>query len=87
MYIVAYDISDDKIRNKIAKYLEKKGARIQKSVFACDVSSKKIAFIMKELNKLRKDDGIIHVFAVCKNCLNKSKVIGKKLPDLFLFFD
>ena len=87
MYIVAYDISNDKIRTKIAKYLEKKGLRIQKSVFVLEISAKAVKFVMKDLNKLRKDDGIIHVFAVCKTCRNKSKVIGKDIPDTFFFLD
>jgi len=104
MYLIAYDISDDKIRNKIAKYLEKKGLRIQKSLFALEVNKNKIKHILRDLeilrkdeNKikhilrdleiLRKDDGIIHSFSVCKICAKKSKVIGKKIPDPFFFFD
>jgi CRISPR-associated endonuclease Cas2 len=87
MYIVAYDISSQKIRTKIARYLEKKGLRIQKSVFSLDVSYKAIIHIKKDLTKLRKDDGVIHIFAICRNCQNKSIVIGKNLPELFFFFD
>ena len=87
MYLIAYDISDDKIRNKIAKYLEKKGLRIQKSLFALEVNKNKIKHILRDLEILRKDDGIIHSFSVCKICAKKSKVIGKKIPDPFFFFD
>ena len=46
MYLVAYDISDTKIRTKIAHYLEGKGIRIQKSVFMLDVNKNKIVPIM-----------------------------------------
>jgi len=87
MYLIAYDISDDKIRNKIAKYLEKKGLRIQKSLFALDVNKNKIRYVLRDLEILRKNDGIIHSFSVCKTCAKKSKVIGKNMPDPFYFFD
>ena len=87
MYLIAYDISNDKIRGKIAKYLEKRGIRIQKSVFALEVSKRKIQYIMKDLESLQKNDGVIHLFSVCKTCLNKSKVLGKKIPDPFYYFD
>ncbi|MCQ4775514.1 CRISPR-associated endonuclease Cas2 [Lacrimispora saccharolytica] len=38
MIIVSYDISDDKLRAKFAKYLSRFGNRIQYSVFEIDNS-------------------------------------------------
>ncbi len=87
MYLIAYDITNDKIRNKISNYLEKKGLRIQKSVFVLKINKRAIRFVMRDLEKLRKNDGIIHIFSVCKMCEKKSKVIGKTIPELFYFFD
>ena len=37
MYVISYDISENKIRNKVAKILEGYGKRIQYSVFECDI--------------------------------------------------
>lgn len=34
-WLVCFDIEDDKTRRKIARLLEKKGIRVQKSVFEC----------------------------------------------------
>ena len=34
-YLVAYDIEDDKLRNRVAKLLERSGLLVQKSVFEC----------------------------------------------------
>ena len=34
-YLISYDISDTKIRNKVVKYLESFCYRIQYSVFLC----------------------------------------------------
>jgi len=86
-YIIAYDISNDKIRTKLAHYLEKKGLRIQKSLFVVKTTPAKIKHIRKDIETIRKDDGIIHIFSLCKNCAKKSKVIGKKLPDLFFYVE
>jgi len=86
MYLVAYDISDTKIRTKIAHYLEGKGIRIQKSVFMLDVNKNKIVPIMQTLKKLRKQDGVIHVISVCRLCWQKSYVTGQETPENFFFF-
>lgn len=40
MILVSYDISDDKLRAKFSKYLQKFGHRIQYSVFEIDNSKK-----------------------------------------------
>jgi CRISPR-associated protein Cas2 len=51
LYIITYDIPDDRCRTKVAKILEGYGKRVQYSVFECDISDK----LLKELkSKLRK---------------------------------
>lgn len=40
MILISYDISNDKLRTKFSKYLEKFGHRIQYSVFEIDNSKK-----------------------------------------------
>lgn len=40
LYLVAYDVPDDKRRNRVAKKLKNFGARIQFSVFECDLDGK-----------------------------------------------
>ena len=40
MYVVSYDISSDRLRNKVARTLEGYGTRIQYSVFECKLSEK-----------------------------------------------
>ena len=37
MYLVCYDITSDRVRNKIVKTLEGYGRRVQYSVFECDL--------------------------------------------------
>ncbi len=86
-YIIAYDITCDKIRTKLAHYLEKKGLRIQKSLFLVEATPNKIKHIRRDIETIRKDDGIVHIFRLCKNCTKNSKVIGEELPELFFFVE
>ena len=54
LVVVCYDISSNKLRNKIAKYLWKYGIRVQKSVFECEIEKKDYKLMKEELNKLLK---------------------------------
>ncbi|MBQ8708440.1 MAG: CRISPR-associated endonuclease Cas2 [Succinivibrionaceae bacterium] len=51
-YVVAYDVSDDKLRRKVAKFLEGHGQRLQYSVFCCRLNENELAKLMKDLEKL-----------------------------------
>ena len=46
-YLISYDISDTKIRNKVVKYLESFCYRVQYSVFLCSHVRVRIETIIK----------------------------------------
>lgn len=48
-YAIAYDIADDRNRNKVAKTLEGYGKRVQYSVFECELAPAELARLKKEL--------------------------------------
>ena len=50
-YIVAYDITCDKRRRKVANLLEGYGRRVQYSVFECVLSESKYIELQKRLKK------------------------------------
>jgi len=52
MVVVAYDISDEKRLGKVARFLEKHGVRVQKSVFELDMSLKEANKIFKEIERM-----------------------------------
>ena len=83
--VIAYDIPDDKIRNRIARYLEKNGSRIQKSVFIVDKEPYLVKKILRVLYKINKKNGIIHVFGLCKGCCKKAVFIGEEKQKFFFF--
>lgn len=72
MVIVSYDISNDKLRTKFAKYLSRFGHRLQYSVFEIDNSEKIVNNIVNDLkNKYEKSfsqgDSVI-IFKLSSSC-------------------
>ena len=72
MIIVSYDISDDKLRSKFSKYLERFGHRIQYSVFEIDNSNRILDNILNDVdNKYKRrfsqEDSVI-IFVLSSTC-------------------
>ena len=78
VYVIIYDISDDRCRYRLSKYLEGKGQRIQESAFECRLKDNEIKEIAPVLEKLIKDEdnGNIRIYPVCENCMQKSMGLG-----------
>ena len=71
MVIVSYDISNDKLRTKFAKYLSRFGHRLQYSVFEIDNSEKIVNNIVNDLkNKYEKSfsqEDSVFIFKLSSN--------------------
>lgn len=72
MFIVSYDISNDKLRTKFAKYLSRFGHRLQYSVFQIDNSSRIIDNIIQDLKnnfekKFTQEDSVM-IFKLSSSC-------------------
>lgn len=78
MYIVSYDISETRLRNKIAKVLLNYGRRVQYSVFECHITQTQYEKMYKELVSLMKCEGddSIRIYHLCGKCEPEVKVIG-----------
>ena len=72
MVIVSYDISDDKLRSKFAKFLSKFGYRIQYSVFKIENSERLLNIIIDEIqNKYSKkftQSDSVYIFKLSSSC-------------------
>lgn len=78
MYIlVSYDIVKDKTRNKVSKFLEDFGVRIQKSVFECDLNELQYSKMKKGVEKLidKKADRVRY-YPLCKQCIGRVVISG-----------
>ncbi|MCS6990442.1 MAG: CRISPR-associated endonuclease Cas2 [Chitinophagales bacterium] len=83
LYLIMYDIENDKVRNRISRYLERKGCvRIQKSVFVARTEPKVFEEIHETLREVQSfydnRDSIILVPANSSD-LRSMKIIGKEL--------
>lgn len=75
--VVAYDITDERRRRRIAKTLEKYGLRCNESVFECMLTQSKINLLQQQLLKLtdKSSDSILYYF-LCLPCAMKRESIG-----------
>jgi len=79
VHLVVYDIADDPIRLRVAKYLEGKGRRVQESLFECDFPAAQIDLIAADLAALTKSgkSAMINIYPVCAECYSKTIGIGE----------
>ena len=78
MYVVSYDISETKRRNKVFKLLKNYGTHKQYSVFECEQSKDRFRKLYGELFELMlgEVEGNIRIYDLCQNCCEHIKVIG-----------
>ena len=83
-YIICYDITNPKRLVKVAKTLEKKGYRIQKSFFSLLVDSTLMREIQKNLiGLIDKNEDKVAVYAICDRCIESGVYIGTTAEDFF----
>lgn len=84
MYVVSYDLSNNKLRNKVAKVLEGYGRRVQYSVFECCISKKQMEQLYGKLLPImqQEPEGNIRIYRICMNCEKQIRTIGIKNKEI-----
>ncbi len=79
VYLICYDVVNNRRRNQIAKFLEGYGLRVQKSVFECMLSDAQYEFMKQHLQKLlnRKEDQL-RFYPLSAHCRQKVEILGIK---------
>ena len=77
-YVVAYDIPNNKRRNKVGKILEGYGKRVNYSVFEIQVKSKSQKSSLEDdlLSLLKPKEDSLRIYHICQNCAEKSWSLG-----------
>src|SRR6266487_6514284 len=81
LYVVAYDIPDDKRRTKIHKILKGFGQWTEFSLFECFLTKKELLQMRAKLDKYldpRKDR--VRIYLLCDACLPRIETIGIPEP-------
>jgi CRISPR-associated protein Cas2 len=79
LYLVAYDVSDDKVRLRMSNVLLRFGERVQESVFECRVTRPQLNQMVEECGiELKRDpEGQMRVYPVCQTCAAAAFGIGQ----------
>ena len=79
LYTVAYDITDDRRRNKVAKILKDFGSRVQYSVFECNTDRQALLRLQNRLEKaIDLQEDTITFYHLCAVCEKRIARIGVK---------
>lgn len=77
LYLIVYDVMEDKRRLKVAGCLEALGERVQKSVFEAYLTPAELEKLMKRLAKLAcHAEDSVRVYDLCATCRGKVRQIG-----------
>lgn len=79
--VVTYDISDDKIRSKVYRILEKYGAWKQYSVFELEITDVQRLELENEIKSKIEETDKVRIYTICDRCVKNIVNIGQKVPD------
>ena len=68
LWMIAYDISDHKIRRTVSNHLQDHGLRVQYSVFECRLKKKQLQQLRQTLSKLIEKTDKIRWYPLCNWC-------------------
>ena len=75
--VVAYDIADDRRREKIASELENFGVRVQRSVFECHLTPAQVQDLQQRLDALLVwQDDKIRYYTLCQKDVRRIAIDG-----------
>lgn len=64
LYLIAYDITEDKRLNRVRQFLKGYSTGGQKSVYECFLTDGEIRYIKTKLEKLIDEEDRIHIFTM-----------------------
>lgn len=79
--LIAYDISDARRLQKVAKIMKDYGIRVQKSIFEADVNVYRFKEMRKRIQSviMPEEDGVKY-FPLCGRCSDTVITYGKDMP-------
>lgn len=76
--VIAYDISEDRRRARVAATLQQWGDRIQRSVFVCTVTAEQLGGIELRVHDIiDPDTDSVYFFRQCAVCWGAVRVLGQ----------
>lgn len=83
MYVLVYDVVDDRRRARLHRALKDFGSGVQRSVFELDLSPEEADKMMLRVRKLvSPEEDTIRLYRLCKDCLNEVRIVGEGEPSI-----
>ena len=82
LWVVSYDISDNRRRARLATILEGRGERVQRSIFHCRLGIAEAMALRKSINEqmeLEENDSI-RWYPLCAWCEERARNLGISEP-------
>ena len=77
LYVVSYDIPDDRRRTRVHSALTGFGTWVQYSVFECFLDRKqRILLQSRLLQEIHQREDTVRIYSLCGTCTSKVEVLG-----------
>jgi len=77
LYVVSYDIPNDRRRNRVHSALTGYGVWVQYSVFECFLTHKQRLLMEDRLRKeINQQEDTIRIYGLCGTCTAKTQILG-----------
>ena len=81
LYVITYDMPDNRRRTKVHKILSGVGAWTQYSLFECYLNEKELLTLRAKLDKiLNVEEDSVRFYPLCAGCVKKVETIGSAKP-------
>jgi len=89
MYVLVYDVVNDRRRNKLHRTLKDYGTAVQRSVFEFDITPEQRDAMMARVEKLIvEEEDTVRLYRLCAACLTGVRILGEGAlsldPDFYV---
>ena len=81
LYVIAYDVANDRRRNKVHQILTGFGTWTQYSLFECHLSKRELLLLRAKLDRqIEPTEDNVRFYALCDACFGRVETIGSNKP-------
>lgn len=89
LYVIAYDIADDRRRLHLSERLLDFGRRVQESVFEALLDDATLAELRADIVRLTDEqEDSVRLYALCESCRPRVEILGRgeptRTPDVYI---
>lgn len=81
LYVVAYDIGNDRRRTRVHKTLCGFGEWTQYSLFECHLDEKELVALRGKLDAVLEPEDSVRFYPLCATCVRKVETTGSPPPE------